>query len=137
MNVSEQIIEVINALCEKLGVAIDWTSTNVLPYIEQLCTKLISFEIYTSIFWIAVSIVVCAICWIVFGATYKIAKKWDWSDCCFVTPINIAAGAVGAILTFIAIIVIGCQAFDIIEAVTFPEKTIYDYICYQISMMNS
>jgi hypothetical protein len=136
MNVSEQIIEVINALCEKLGIAIDWTSANILPYVEQLCAKFINFEIYTSIFWMVVSIVVCAICWIVFGATYKKAKEDDWDGCVLSTPINITAGVVGAIFTFIAIIVISYQAFDIIEVVTFPEKTIYDYISYQISLMN-
>lgn len=33
MQVSDQIIEVLNYLGEKLGVTIDWTSENVLPYV--------------------------------------------------------------------------------------------------------
>ena len=31
MNISQQIIEVLNALSEKVGIAIDWTSENILP----------------------------------------------------------------------------------------------------------
>ena len=33
---SEQIIEVLNALCEKFGIAIDWTAENVMPYLTDL-----------------------------------------------------------------------------------------------------
>ena len=31
MTVSEQIIQVIDALCEKFGIAIDWTTQNIIP----------------------------------------------------------------------------------------------------------
>ena len=42
MKVSEQIIQVLDALCAKLGMAIDWTADNVIPYIEKLCGKYIN-----------------------------------------------------------------------------------------------
>lgn len=51
MTVSEQIIQVINDLCEKLGVAIDWTNQNIISYIEILAQKLIKYEIITSVLW--------------------------------------------------------------------------------------
>ena len=53
MTVSEQIIQVLDALCEKFGMAIDWTGENVIPYVATLCTKLVSYEIWTSVAWIA------------------------------------------------------------------------------------
>lgn len=37
MTVSEQIISVLDALCEKFGIAINWTEENVIPYVEILC----------------------------------------------------------------------------------------------------
>lgn len=49
MNVSEQIIQVIDALCNKFGIAMDWTGENVIPYFETLCEKLIKYEIATSL----------------------------------------------------------------------------------------
>lgn len=35
----EEIIKVLDALAEKFGLAIDWTSNNVIPYLETLCGK--------------------------------------------------------------------------------------------------
>lgn len=29
---AEQIVEVLNALCEKFGIAVDWSSENVVSY---------------------------------------------------------------------------------------------------------
>ena len=45
---SEEIIKVLDALAEKFGVAVDWTSANVIPYLEQLCSKCVNYEIATS-----------------------------------------------------------------------------------------
>lgn len=44
MKVSEQIIEVLEYLGEKFGVAIDWSSDNVLPMVKELCAKYISWK---------------------------------------------------------------------------------------------
>ena len=136
MNVSGQIIEVLNDLCKKFGMAIDWSSENVLPYLNELCGRFINFEIYTSIFWMILILVICMICWIVFIATFKGAKAVEWDDCYFITIINVVALIAGIALFIISMIVIGAQAFDIIEAKYLPEKTIYDFITYQINSHN-
>ena len=39
MNFSQEIINVLDYLCNKFGIAIDWTSENVIPYIEELCER--------------------------------------------------------------------------------------------------
>lgn len=49
MQVSDQIIKVLDNLCEKFGLAIDWTSETVLPYVSTLMTHLISYEIWSSV----------------------------------------------------------------------------------------
>lgn len=33
-------VAIINLLCEKLGIAVDWTSDNVVPKVEELITEL-------------------------------------------------------------------------------------------------
>jgi hypothetical protein len=38
-----------------------------------------------------------------------------------------------AVVAMIAIAIIGCQVFDIIECKTFPEKAIYDYIQHMLA----
>ena len=57
MTVSSQIIEVLDSLCEKAGIAIDWTAENVLPYIQELAGKFVSFEAATSIAWILLVVI--------------------------------------------------------------------------------
>ena len=36
MKVSKEIIEVLDYIGEKIGVTIDWTSDNVIPYVKEL-----------------------------------------------------------------------------------------------------
>lgn len=113
MQVSDQIIEVLEYLCKKIGVTIDFTNKNILPYVNQLCEKYINWEITTSISWIVIATIVG----IVVFFLYKSGKKKEEEGKC---------GIVLAVL-FISLVVIS-QTFDIIECLTFPEKAIYEYI---------
>ena len=127
MTVSEQIIQVLDALCAKFGIVIDWTANNVLPQLEVLCEKFIRFEIWTSVFWMVFVTVLLAACWIVFGATRKGAIEDDY-DVTFVSVVNVTSAFIGCAMILLFVCVIGSQSLDIIEAVTFPEKTLFDYV---------
>lgn len=127
MNVSEQIINVIDNLCQKFGIAIDWTAENIVPYLETLCGKFIKWEIATSIFWI--------IFWGLISVIFYFCSRFLWKkhnedDRCYsdyeMPAITLTIITVISIIVFISNI--GCQSYDIIEAITFPEKTIYDYV---------
>lgn len=52
MTVGNQIIEVLNYLCDKFGIALDWSKESVIPYLQELCEKYISWEIATSTAWL-------------------------------------------------------------------------------------
>lgn len=54
VTVSDQIIQVLDALCNKFGLAIDWGAQNVLPYAQELMGKMVSYELWTSVMWIVV-----------------------------------------------------------------------------------
>lgn len=54
---SEEIIKVLDVLAEKFGLAVDWTSANVIPYLEQLCGKYVNYEIATSVVWLLLGII--------------------------------------------------------------------------------
>ena len=134
MTASEQIIQVVDMLCEKFGIAVDWTGENVIPYIETLCGKLIGYEVGTSIAWMAIWLMV-SICSVV--ATRKLTPifknkiekdrskyfpSYDW---------EIGAGFAIAGLVFInlvTVIVICTQIMDIIKCVTFPEMFVFEYV---------
>lgn len=37
---ADEVIRILNELCNKLGIAIDWSAENVMPYFEQAVTQL-------------------------------------------------------------------------------------------------
>lgn len=137
MKVSDQIIDVINALCEKLGVTVDWTTENVLPQIESLCKKYIDFEINTSVFWIVLIAVLCLLSWIPVKPLHKKAAELEWDDDYFITFAAVCMWVVAIGLTIATIVVTGTQIYEIIEANVFPEKTIFDYVTKQISNISN
>lgn len=114
MNVSEQIIAVLDDLCRRFGIVIDWTSQNIVPYLEELAEKFIVSEVKTSWFWIIFMSSVAIISWIV--TIILTIINGSYSD------VAVFVGVISAILTILAIIVIGVQVYDIITCETFPEK---------------
>ena len=141
MKASDQIIEVLDYLGEKIGVSIDWTSENVLPYIQTLCGKYINWEIATSIVWLIVGIVFIILSVICFKYFIKYAKQYeqykeDRDKYEKYYDSNDYAGSFLIIffcLLVIGICVSGCQIFDIIKCIYLPELQIYEYINTLIS----
>ena len=123
---SEEIIKVLDALAEKFGLAVDWTSTNVIPYLEQLCGKYVNYEIVTSVVWLILGVISLFVGKYGINKTkycynrYKeeIYSDWDIG--------SIFAGIVTGIVLLTGVIVIICQVFDIVICLTFPEKIILD-----------
>ena len=49
ITVSEQIIEVLDYLGEKFGIVVDWNANNMVPVVQDLCSKYINWELATSV----------------------------------------------------------------------------------------
>ena len=119
MSFSSQFIEVLDALCDKIGIAIDWTSQNIVPYVTDLATRIITYEIWTSAAWIVIMAIVFLIAW---KMTKNLCKEDRFEDEWF------SGWVIRIIIGIIFFTVIVFQVFDIIEAVALPEKTLYDFI---------
>lgn len=135
---SEEIIKVLDALAEKFGLAIDLTSANVIPYLEQLCGKYVNYEIATSVIWLLFG-VMC----LIFGRVLfkKIRYCFDKSDGMnadngYSWGCAVAATGFGA-LTIIGMIVVMTQVFDIATCLTFPEKIIIEELKSIYTSVNS
>lgn len=128
MEVSKQIIEVVDALAQRFGVAIDWSKENVMPYIVELGKKYINWEIATSVLWciIGITCLVVAIwlsvkaksCW----AKYTNANRYNDYD---VMSMFLWMGC-GVLITF-GVCTIFEQLFDIVKCCTFPEYKLYEF----------
>lgn len=124
MEVSDQIIKVLDNLCQKFGVAVDWTQSNIMPYVQQLSQRIINYELWTSVAWIIIGMLCTMGLIIGFKKSlinYKNASKYDnfgwWMSCVFC--------GLGLIISTIVIIT---QIFDIVTCLTLPEKVWMDYI---------
>ncbi|MPM29864.1 hypothetical protein SDC9_76405 [bioreactor metagenome] len=128
MEVSDQIIKVLDNLSEKVGIAVDWSQQNILPYLQELMAKYINYEIMTSIVWIIVMFVLCAVFFLVAKAFSKRAKKDEWDEDSPNCWAAIAGWVIFGILSFASIFVIVTQTMDIVRCVTFPEMQIIEYL---------
>ena len=125
MTVSGEIIKVLDDLCRRFGIAVDWTSENVLPYLQDLCSRYIQYEVFTSIAWCAlpaVVFVISGLLWVISNITYK-KVGGDLAG-----GISVISSTVFFVTIVIGFLICSAQAFDIIECYTIPEKVILEYI---------
>ena len=126
---SEEIIKVLDDLGDRFGIAIDWTSENVLPYLQNLMDRFITYNIAVNILYITV----CAI--IIVGSIIGIPKisryaqkkmeenpHSDWD--CGVVIINVF-WVIASILSTTYLL---RSISDIIRCVTIPEVVIFNYL---------
>lgn len=112
---SSQIIEVLDALCAKFGIVVDWTTTNVLPYAQDLCSRIVRYEIAKAIIFIVVSILITVLVWIITTKT----DDYDFQE---------AMGVVSVIATALGIITIIFCVATIVRASFLPEAVIANYL---------
>ena len=136
METSNKVVEVINVLCEKLGIAIDWTSENIMPHLEQLCGKYVQYELWTSVFWIVFCVLFAVIFFVVALIVGKRCGREDinWNSYHPLPWVTVVAWILCACFAIGFIFVFAIEAQDIIACLTCPEKVVLDYI---LKMINS
>lgn len=140
-----EVIKVLNHLGDQFGVAIDWSSANVMPYLNDLMTRMIKYGIYINIYHIIYAIFITAVFIIVTIVLYKIACKMilrseENEEYINSAKILSTAFAISLVTTVIVTLIeIGnikdCIA-DIIELNTVPEKYVIEIIQDKIDDYN-
>lgn len=140
MNFSSEIIKILDELGKRFGIVIDWTKENVMPYIEQLCQRIIKFEIASYIFWIIICVlgIVVFVGWfVIFVKTYNSAKNTKKDNFCwevwYGTDIN---SSISGILLTILITIFGLVSlagligniYNLIKISYLPELYIINFI---------
>ena len=143
MNFSDQLIKILDDLGKKFGVLVDWGGDNVMPYAQDLCSRIAKYNLATNIFGLVVVVILFLIGEVLllkFYSEWKRLKKDSIKieDCvCFdenyygggsINGLGMAFLIVGASLTVIGLIAIPCYICDIIEGIYLPEKVIIDMI---------
>lgn len=129
---SDEIIKILDDLGRRFGIAIDWSSENVMPYLQDLMQRFIKYETLTSIVWMVVFIIFTAIMVTTVFALikYQIGFNKKHHTSAYFDGL-IWPSLVSIVLIFfiiICVIGIGCQINDLITCYTIPEKMIFNYI---------
>lgn len=119
---SDEIIKLLDDLGQRFGIAIDWSSENVLPYLYDLMSRYIKYETMTSIMWMVIG-VIGLLLGIIF--IYKGFKSDD--------PDDVGFACIFIFVAIACIVIIIFQINDIITVNTIPEKMIYEYLSNSIS----
>ena len=139
----DEVIKVLDHLGKQFGIAIDWTSANVMPYLQDLMTRIVKYGIYQNvseiIFCLMLLLIVALITRKLYKASYKYAsiydetKKYDdKSTATFFTTAFMIGLAATAITTIMVLCVIKTSVNEIIELSTVPEKYVIEMIQEQI-----
>ena len=126
---NKEILEALNQLTDKFGIAVDWSNQNALPYLRELMGRLVRYEIITSVMWLIVGalLMLSAIWWLKF---IKYARKKYEDEGVFSEWDYAATAAVFAmiIVVLLGITIVICQINNIIQCVVLPEGVILKYI---------
>lgn len=139
----DEVIKVLDHLGKQFGVAIDWTSANVMPYLQDLMSRIVKYGIYQNIseiiFCLMLLLIVALITRKLYKTSYKYAsiyeetKKYDdKSTAAFFTTAFMIGLATTAITTIMVLCVIKTSVNEIIELSTVPEKYVIEMIQEQI-----
>ena len=135
---SEEIIKVLDDLGKRLGIVIDWTSQNILPYLQDLTNRFIGLRNTQAIIWIILSLVIIVVSVLIIIKTIKNIKKldndndYDYDDKYFF--IIIADLCLGLItLTFFIVMI--ANIFGLVQNIYMPELTVIDYITLKSSLI--
>lgn len=125
MSFSENFINIIDAISKKLGIVIDWSNNNVLPYIEQLSARIVNYEKFTSVTGLIFTIIILIIGIILLKKAGEDFKNNDYYYC---DDIGVLCSIIGSVLIMVSVVCIIVNVRDIITCLTLPEKTIIEFI---------
>lgn len=125
---NEELIKALTELANKFGVAIDWTSQNALPYVQELVNRIVKFEMATSIMWLIIGLMfIASTYWMI--KLVKFCQKKDKEQ-----PYgawDLGAGVIiGLIILFpvIGVCIIFQQVYDFIQCGILPEVIVLRYL---------
>lgn len=133
----QDIVSVLDALCDKVGIAIDWSSENIAPQLEAFVARYGTYLAASSIFGLVLSVLFIAAGVTGIVLTYRSYQKgtWangdDWSGK-DITPLGIVIAAVSLLAIITATICVICIVHGLIQLAIVPEVVVANEILSMI-----
>lgn len=129
LKMSNEVIKILDDLSKRFGVAIDWSSENVLPYLKELSERVVKHETVILIVNILFCMTTIAIMYFVgkrvlcfFWKKYKEDKYSTYDFWAYLL------GLIMAILFVVLFVTIVSDANKLITCLTLPEKVLIDFM---------
>ena len=124
MGFTESLIAIIDKISSQVGIVVDWTADNVVPYVMELCNRIVMYEGIKA----ALGIVICLI---VIGISVVIWKKADKmfpADRYGRDPEFFLLRIFSGIVTGVSSIVMSTKVFFIVKCFVIPELIILEIL---------
>lgn len=120
----QDIITVLDAVCAKLGVAIDWSTENVAPKLEAFVARYSTYLIAVHIFYLALAVLVLAGGITAMVLTWRSYQKngWAYEECWDgFSMAGLAVVVFSIMAAVVAAICAGSITSTLIQLATVPE----------------
>jgi hypothetical protein len=133
MSVSDQIIAVINDLGSKMGMAIDWTSANVIPYLQDLVMRISYMAVAKHSIGAAlgiIALITSIVIWVKLSKFHlRQQEKYRKQEYVCEDDLVYIFGILGIVIGFmLGIILLSVNVASLVEAIYLPEIAAYNYI---------
>lgn len=127
---SNEIIKVLDELGKRFGIAIDWSNQNIMPYLQELGTRFITYKTATGILAIIVLSILIVISSIAIAKLVKWRKSDKFDDSYCGDDNFIFIFSIAMLVCTIAGLAIGiiCNITGIMQNLIMPELTIINYL---------
>ena len=116
---NNELVELLKELANQMGIAVDWTSENIRPYIIDTMGRLAKYEIFTSVIWILLFAIIAFIAvqfWKIAYKKYKDVDDYEFDEESFFwISVLLLLVIIGVVLGIVS------QLCDIGEAIYMPE----------------
>lgn len=129
METTNKVIEVLNCLFEKFGIAVDWTASTISEYLPTIINKFVVWKSSTYIFWICFGILWLIGAYLSYRPFRKYVKEthakgygidFDDAETFWLIPI--------VICSMVGLAVILSNVYDLVHLLAFPEFEFYNYV---------
>ena len=139
---SKEIVEIFDYIGEKLGIAIDWTQENIIPYLTDLLGRYVTFNIVIHAIGLFLGIAgtVCAIVMLThihFRADREESIFWEldsWKED-VLTSGGVVATIISAFIGLISLVALIYNPIELLEWIFIPEFQIIEDLTYYISTL--
>lgn len=122
---SNEIIKVLDELGKRFGIAIDWTSENVIPYLKYLGERYANWILVINLIGLTLSLAVIIV-WSIVLHKNKNFGVYRYNSISGPKEDNFGRLFVSAIIYVVGGVILLVTLFNAAECLVFPEKVIFD-----------